>query len=232
MMSVLERIPHFIDVNQAPKFLQVPGLETTILTGLQGEQMMMVLNATLPGYTVPLHSHAHEQIGMVHSGKARLRIGDEERIAQKGDFYCIPANVAHSDTCIGDEPFVMLDVFHPVREDFIATVREASEEQVQAKNDVGVRQAQPSEAPAIHEVMERAFKGLQGRGYSQRAAEAAILSPDAIQARIARDDAHVFVAVSEGQIVGTARAQRSMKVYTFVRSPLILLVSGAVSEAA
>ena len=79
----------------------------------------MVLNATLPGHTVPTHSHPHEQIGMVYGGRAVLRIRDEERIVGKGDFYCIPGGVPHSDTCIGDKPFVMLDIFYPVREDFI-----------------------------------------------------------------------------------------------------------------
>ena len=110
---------HFIDVDEAPQFSQMKGLETKILSGLHGEQMMMVLNSTLPGHEVPTHSHPHEQVGMVYSGKAKLRIGDEERMVQKGDFYCIPSNVPHSDTCIGDEPFVMLDIFYPVREDFI-----------------------------------------------------------------------------------------------------------------
>jgi quercetin dioxygenase-like cupin family protein len=95
------------------------GLETTILTGLQGEKMMMVLNSTLPGHSVPVHAHPQEQIGMVYSGKAILKIGEEERVVQKGDFYCIPANVPHSDTTIGDEPFIMLDIFYPVRRDFI-----------------------------------------------------------------------------------------------------------------
>ncbi len=79
----------------------------------------MALNATLPGHTVPLHSHPHEQIGMVYAGKARLVIGSEERIVEQGDFYCIPADVPHGDTCLGSEPFVMLDIFHPVRQDFI-----------------------------------------------------------------------------------------------------------------
>jgi len=126
IMSENKEIPYFINLNQAPKILQMIGLETTILTGLHGEQMMMALNATLPGHTVPLHSHPHEQIGMVYRGKARLRIDDEERIVQMGDLYRIPANVPHSDTCLGDEPFVMLDVFYPVREDFIAQVERAS----------------------------------------------------------------------------------------------------------
>ncbi len=203
-MSVPERIPYFINVKQAPKLLQMAGLETTILTGLHGEQMMMALNATLPGHTVPLHSHPHEQIGMVFGGKATLRIGDEEHVVQRGDFYCIPANVPHSDTCIGDEPFVMLDVFHPVREDFIAKVKEVPDKKLERKSDVIVRRAEPKDAPAIHEVMKRAFKGLEGRAYSQRAIEAAMLSVETIQARIAQDDTDVFVAITDNQIVGTA----------------------------
>jgi hypothetical protein len=32
--------------------------------------------------------------------------------------------VPHGDTTIGDEPFVMLDVFYPIREDFVEKCRE------------------------------------------------------------------------------------------------------------
>lgn len=94
------------------------GLETTILTGLHGEKMMMVLNATLPSHVVPLHSHPNEQIGVVYGGKALLRIGTEERLVKKGDFYYIPANVPHGDKCMGRRAFIMLDIFYPRREDF------------------------------------------------------------------------------------------------------------------
>jgi quercetin dioxygenase-like cupin family protein len=110
---------YFIDPKMCPKIRQMEGLETTILTGLRGEKMMMVLNATLPGHSVPTHAHPNEQVGVVYGGKARLKIGDDERIVEKGDFYCIPANVSHSDVNIGKEPFVMLDIFYPVREEFI-----------------------------------------------------------------------------------------------------------------
>lgn len=122
-MNNLKNIPCFISLKNSPKLTQMPGLDTVILTGLHGEKMMMVLNSTAPGHTVPLHKHPHEQIGMVYAGKAKLRIGDEERMVQKGDFYCIPSNVVHGDTCISDEPFVMLDIFYPVREDFIEKLR-------------------------------------------------------------------------------------------------------------
>jgi quercetin dioxygenase-like cupin family protein len=124
MLMSRSEILHFIDPKKAPKIIQMKGLETTILTGLHGEHMMMALNATLPGHTVPEHSHPHEQIGVVYQGKATLRIGEEEQIVQKGDFYCIPANVPHGDTCISDEPFVMLDIFYPIREDFISKLTE------------------------------------------------------------------------------------------------------------
>jgi quercetin dioxygenase-like cupin family protein len=117
---------YFIDPEEAPMLTQMPGLETTVLTGLHGEKMMMVLNATLPGCTVPMHTHPHEQIGMVYAGRATLRIGNEERIVERGDFYCIPADVPHGDTCIGDQPFVMLDIFCPVREDFAEKLKQSN----------------------------------------------------------------------------------------------------------
>ena len=115
---------YFIDPDSAPGFTQMEGLETTVLTGLHGDRMMMVLNSTLPGREVPIHTHPNEQVGVVYSGRAVLRIGGEERRVEKGDLYCIPAGVPHGNTTVGDEPFVMLDVFHPVREDFIARVRD------------------------------------------------------------------------------------------------------------
>jgi quercetin dioxygenase-like cupin family protein len=124
-MSDEEMGTYFVDPSQAPTMVQMPGLETTVLTGRHGEQMMMVLNATLPGHEVATHSHPHEQIGMVYTGKARLTIGGEERLVEKGDFYCIPSGVPHSDVCVGDEPFVMLDVFYPAREDFLARLAES-----------------------------------------------------------------------------------------------------------
>lgn len=110
---------YFISLRNAPKIRMMKGLETTILTGLHGEKMMMVLSATLPGHSVPSHSHPQEQIGIVYSGKAVLRIGDEKKSVRKGDFYRIPANVPHGDTCVGEKPFIMLDIFYPVREDFL-----------------------------------------------------------------------------------------------------------------
>lgn len=114
--------PHyFIDSVHAPKLAQTEGSETTVLTGLHGERKMMVLNARLPGHSVPVHFHPHEQIGMVLRGRAILRIGDDEREVGPGDF-CAPGGVLHSDTCLSDETFVMLDISYLVREDLLDQV--------------------------------------------------------------------------------------------------------------
>jgi quercetin dioxygenase-like cupin family protein len=56
---------------------------------------------------------------MVYAGEAKLRIGNEERNVKRGDFFRIPSNTPHGDTCISDEPFVMLDIFYPKRKDFL-----------------------------------------------------------------------------------------------------------------
>jgi quercetin dioxygenase-like cupin family protein len=120
------QMQYFIDPSKAPKFSQRPGLETTFLTGLNGEKTMMALNTTLPGHTVEIHSHPHEQVGIIYSGQALSRIGGAERKVAKGDFYCIPSNIPHGDTCIGDEPFIMLDVFYPIRQDIIDKYKKES----------------------------------------------------------------------------------------------------------
>jgi quercetin dioxygenase-like cupin family protein len=103
---------YFIDPDDTPRFSQTEGLETTVLTRLSEKRM--TFNATQPGHTVPMHKHPHEQTGMIYAGEATLRIGNEERHAREGDFYCIPAGVPHGDTTIGNEPLVILDIFHPL----------------------------------------------------------------------------------------------------------------------
>jgi len=122
-MKVAKHPSPFVDLASAPKAKLMVGVETRILTGLDGEKMMMVLTEVLPNHEVPLHSHLHEQIGMVQSGKALFKIGAEERIVKKGDFYCIPASVSHHVRCLGHTSFVVLEVFCPIREDYLQKIK-------------------------------------------------------------------------------------------------------------
>ena len=44
MKNTGEHSSYFIDLERAPRFTQMEGLETTVLTGLHGERMMMALH--------------------------------------------------------------------------------------------------------------------------------------------------------------------------------------------
>jgi len=69
------------------------------------------------GAEVPLHSHPHEQGGILLKGKLELTIGGEVRVVEVGGMYIIPPNVPHRAVAVGGRA-VVLDVFSPVREDY------------------------------------------------------------------------------------------------------------------
>jgi len=65
-----------------------------------------------------------------------------------------------------------------------------------------VRKAELQDVDRIHEVLKRAFKGLEGRGYSSQAIEAAIVNSEEITKRM-HLGGHVLVAELNNEIVGT-----------------------------
>jgi quercetin dioxygenase-like cupin family protein len=88
------------------------------ITTCAAERMMLSLVTLEPGAVVEEHSHPHEQVGMVLEGKAVFFIGGEEKTLQPGDMYRIPGNVRHRVIAL-DQPVKALDIFHPIREDYL-----------------------------------------------------------------------------------------------------------------
>ena len=70
------------------------------------------------GSTVPRHSHPHEQTGFMVSGKLRFKVEDEVLEVETGDSWCIPGNAEHSVDALEDS--VVIEVFSPVREDYLS----------------------------------------------------------------------------------------------------------------
>ena len=92
-----------------------PGVEIFTKTG---KEMMLSLVEFQPGAVVAEHSHPHEQVGMVLEGQAHFFVGDEDRILGPGDMYTIPGNVKHRVVAL-DGVVKALDIFHPIREDYL-----------------------------------------------------------------------------------------------------------------
>ena len=83
-----------------------------------GDRLMACRLYFDPHVVTPIHHHPHEQMSLVERGRVRFYIGDEERIAGPGDVLHFPSNVVHGATML-DEEVVMIDIFTPIREDFL-----------------------------------------------------------------------------------------------------------------
>ena len=72
------------------------------------------------GYT---HSHPHAQLAYVESGVFEFTITDETTTLKKGDCAYVPPGAEHGAVCL--ESGVLLDIFSPLREDFLAENNES-----------------------------------------------------------------------------------------------------------
>lgn len=85
---------------------------------LFGEGAMLNLIRFEPGATVPLHSHPHEQLGIVLEGMQALVVDGVTHDLGPFEAYVLPGGVEHSAHC-GPDGALVLDVFTPVREDYL-----------------------------------------------------------------------------------------------------------------
>lgn len=83
-----------------------------------GERMMLSFVEFEPHAVVEMHSHPHEQMGLLLEGELTFTIGDEEHQVHPGQMWRIPGNVAHKAVA-GDIAVKALDVFCPIREDYL-----------------------------------------------------------------------------------------------------------------
>ena len=83
-------------------------------------QNVMVCRFTFDPFVVTdVHSHPHEQITLVVKGKVRFTIDGQPVIAAPGDVLHFPPENRHGATML-DEEVVLIDIFSPIREDFLS----------------------------------------------------------------------------------------------------------------
>ena len=79
--------------------------------------LMCVENHFQQGAIGALHSHPHTQITYIVSGEFSFTIDSETRVVSAGDTLLKEDGVVHGCTCLKEG--ILLDIFTPMREDFL-----------------------------------------------------------------------------------------------------------------
>lgn len=89
---------------------------TRKITGFN-TQLMMVQVKFEKGAIGYIHDHFHSQSSYVASGKFKITINGKSKILETGDGFFVNPNLKHGAECL--EAGILIDVFSPVREDFL-----------------------------------------------------------------------------------------------------------------
>lgn len=81
-------------------------------------QIMMVKVWFEEGSEGYVHSHFHSQVAYVESGEFDVTVGQETQTLVAGDCFFMEPNISHGAVC--RKAGVLIDVFSPMREDFLA----------------------------------------------------------------------------------------------------------------
>lgn len=81
------------------------------------EKIMMVKVKFEKGAVGMPHHHMHSQTTYCNSGTFEFTVDDEKKVVSAGDGLYIPPNVIHGAICL--EEGILIDVFSPVRQDFL-----------------------------------------------------------------------------------------------------------------
>lgn len=107
--------PCFLSAHEMPVTPAAPGMTRQVM-GF--DATLLVARVTFEeGAVGEMHDHHHSQVTYVESGRFEVTIGDEVKTLGGGDSFYVPPHASHGAVCL--EAGVLLDVFSPVREDFI-----------------------------------------------------------------------------------------------------------------
>ena len=104
----------FVSFNDLGSYTLAEGASAKALFG---EGAMLNLVELSPHAVVALHSHPHEQLGLILRGSMTLKVDGTDHLLEEMDGYTLPGEVEHEGVA-GDEGALVLDVFLPVREDY------------------------------------------------------------------------------------------------------------------
>ena len=107
---------HKVGKSGADGYIKVfKGIERKTL--VFGDKTLLTEFKLSEGEKLPVHSHPQEQTGYLVRGNIILTIAGERYDLKAGDSWSIPGNVEHGAEIKEDS--LALEVFSPVREDYI-----------------------------------------------------------------------------------------------------------------
>jgi len=83
------------------------------------ENLMLMVTEADPSAAHIAHSHSHEQLGYIIQGTAEITAGGKTVTLRAGSSCLLESNEYHEIRGLGDEKIIMLDIFHPHREDYL-----------------------------------------------------------------------------------------------------------------
>jgi quercetin dioxygenase-like cupin family protein len=102
-------------LDQVAEASPFPGFRGRFIRSAQTTSVYWTISA---GAELPLHSHVHEQVTHTLDGRFEIVVDGRTTILEAGSVLVIPSNSPHSGRALTD--CKILDVFSPVREDYIA----------------------------------------------------------------------------------------------------------------
>jgi quercetin dioxygenase-like cupin family protein len=114
-MGTTETAKVFIENKDIPWEQMDAGVKRKIM-GYDDNLMVVKVNFEKGGVG-KLHQHYHSQITHIESGVFEVEIDGVKKVLSAGDGFQIPPNVIHGAVCL--EAGVLIDVFSPMREDFV-----------------------------------------------------------------------------------------------------------------
>ena len=91
-------------------------LEGTEVQFIHAETMTLAYWTFKPGVLLPAHAHPHEQVTNVIEGVFDLTVDGKPRRLKAGSVAVIPPGATHAGRAV--TACRIIDVFHPVREDY------------------------------------------------------------------------------------------------------------------
>lgn len=111
--------------NDLPREFVRKGIERC---GFRGEDVMLIMNWAEPEIQINPHKHDFEQIALCIQGRMKYHVGEETVLMTPGSMLRIPANTMHYAEPVGDETVLNLDIFAPLRPDYIHLVEYQADE--------------------------------------------------------------------------------------------------------